>query len=319
MRRSVAVLIAIAALLAASCAPSEGRASESLVSARALNSWSAQLELTPGQGSVQMEILRDSRPIDLFAVTAGQPITYTDYLLWPERTFDYEIRGYDASGRMIDTRHVAVETPAQFGDLPPLYGAASFWNQPIAAGAAADPGSPAMVAKALVPYKSAANFWAGSNSWAKPLAYANPVSPSYAVGCQKYDCKTEVAFRIPLYAAPSTGSDHHLVVIDSGTGKELDMWLASYDAATRNWSAGARYVNDPGGWGATCAEKQHCGGAGAAGFAPLRGIVPPGGIAPGHIAHPLFFTPPYTRPDYTPLPAPPTHGPAPYPAAHPQS
>src|SRR5256886_12378025 len=294
MRRPLAVLIAVTALLAASCDPSSSRNAESLVSGRALNAWSALLELTPGQGSVQMEILRDSRPIDLFAVTAGQPITYTDYLLWPERTFDYEIRGYDASGRMIETRHVAVETPEQFGDLPPLYGAASFWNQPIAAAAAVDPGSAAMVAKALVPYKSAANFWAGSNSWAKPLAYANPVSPSYAVGCQKYDCKTEVAFRIPLYAAPSTGSDHHLVVIDSGTGKELDMWLASYDPATRNWSAGARYVNDPGGWGATCAEKQHCGGAGAAGLPPPPGPRGPRGGPPGATHPPPLFPPPHT-------------------------
>src|SRR6266576_4788686 len=237
MRRSIAVLITMAGLLAASCNPSSSRDAESLASGRALNSWSALLEVTPGHGSVQMEILRDARPIDLFAVTGGQPITYTDYLLWPERTFDYEIRGYDASGRMIDTRHVAVETPEQFGDIPPLYGAASFWNQPIAAGAAVDPGSVAMVAKALVPYKSSANFWAGSNTWAKPLAYANPVSDSYKVGCQKYDCKTEVAFRIPLYAAPSTGSDHHLVVIDSGTGQELDMWLARI---TRRRAAGRR-------------------------------------------------------------------------------
>src|SRR5256885_931111 len=258
MRRSIAVLIALAGLLAASCNPSPSRDAASLARGPALHSRAAPPPGAAGPGSVQMEILRDARPIDLFAIAGGQPITYTDYLLWPERTFDYEIRDYDASGRMIDTRHVAVETPAQFGDIPPLYGAASFWNKPIAAGAAVDPGSAAMVTKALVPYKSAANFWAGSNSWAKPLAYANPVSPSYAVGCQKYDCKTEVAFRIPLYAAPSTGSDHHLVVIDSGTGKELDMWLASYDPATRNWSAGARYVNDPGGWGATCAEKQHC-------------------------------------------------------------
>jgi len=308
MRRSIAVLIAMAGLLAASCNPSSSRDAESLASGRALNSWSALLEVTPGHGWVQMEILRDARPIDLFAVTGGQPISYTDYLLWPERTFEYEIRGYDANGRVVDTRQVAVETPAQFGDIPPLYGAASFWNTPIAAGATADPGSAAMVSKALVPYKSAANFWAGSNSWAKPLAYANPVSDSYKVGCSKYDCHTDVAFRIPLYAAPSTGSDHHLVVIDSGTGQELDMWLASYNAATRSWSAGARYLTDPNGWGATCAEKQHCGGAVAAGFAAFGGIVRPEEIAQGHIDHALFFTTPYTRRDYIACPATHTDG-----------
>ena len=81
MRRSIAVLIAMAGLLAASCNPSSSRDAESLASGRALNSWSALLEVTPGHGSVQMEILRDARPIDRFAVTGGQPITYTDYLL----------------------------------------------------------------------------------------------------------------------------------------------------------------------------------------------------------------------------------------------
>jgi len=318
MRRSIAVLLTIAALLAASCAPSSSRDAQSLVSGRASNSWSAVLEVTPGHGLVRMEIFRDARPIDRFPVTAGQPITYTDYLLWPLRTFAYEFRGYDANGRWVDTQRLDVETPAQFGDIPPLYDAASFWNRPIATGAAVDPGSPAMVAKALVPYKSAANFWAGSNSWAKPLAYANPVSDSYAVGCKKYDCHTDVAFRIPLYAAPSTGSDHHLVVIDSGTGKELDMWLAEHDPATNSWSAGARYVTDPSGWGATCAEKQHCLGAVAAGFAAFGGIVRPEEIAQGHIDHALFFTTPYTRKDFIACPATHTDGVADDPAAIPE-
>jgi hypothetical protein len=318
MRRTVAVLIAIAALVLASCASASSRESESLVSGRALNPWSAVLEVTPGHGLARMEILRDARPIDTFPVTGGQPVTYTDYLLWPSRTFAYELRGYDANGREIDTKRLAVETPAQQDPIAPLYSAKSFWNQPIPADAAVDPGSAAMVAKALVPYKTSANFWAGSNSWAKPLAYANPVSDSYTVGCKKYDCHTDVSFRIPLYARPSTGSDHHLVVIDSGTGKELDMWLASYDPSTRSWSAGARYVNDPAGWGATCAEKQHCGGAVAAGFAAFGGIVRPEEIAQGHIDHALFFTTPYTRRDYIACPATHTDGTTDDPAAIPE-
>lgn len=318
MRRSSVVLITMTALLAASCATSSSRDTEALVNGRALTPWSAVLEVTPGHGSARMEILRDARPIDSFPVADGQAITYTDYLLWPLRTFAYELRGYDANGRMIDTQRVHVQTPAQQEPFPPFYSAGSFWNRPIPAEPTVDPGSVAMVAKALLPYKSSANFWAGSNSWAKPLAYANPVSASYTVGCKKYDCHTEVAFRIPLYAAPSTGSDHHLVVIDSATRQELDMWLASYDPATRTWSAGARYVQDPAGWGATCAEKQHCGGAVAAGFAAFGGIVRPEEIAQGHIDHALFFTTPYTRKDYIACPATHTDGVVDDPAAIPE-
>src|SRR5207245_11735220 len=102
MRRSIAVLIAMAGLLAASCNPSSSRDAESLASGRALNSWSALLEVTPGHGWVQMEILRDARPIDLVAVTGRQPISYTDYLLWPARPFEQDSPGYRAHGRVAD-------------------------------------------------------------------------------------------------------------------------------------------------------------------------------------------------------------------------
>src|SRR5205823_10159290 len=113
---------------------------------------------------------------------------------------------------------------------------------------------------------------------------------------------------IQYCAASSTGSDHHLVVIDSGTGQEVDMRLPSYNAATRSWSAGARYLTEPSGWGGTCAEKKHCGGAVAAGFAAFGGIVRPEEIAQGHIDHALFFTTPYTRRDYIACPATHTDG-----------
>jgi hypothetical protein len=77
-------------------------------------------------------------------------------------------------------------------------------------------------------------------------------------------------------------------------------------------------VNDPAGWGATCAERQHCGGAVAAGFAAFGGIVRPEEIAQGHIDHALFFTTPYTRRDYIACPATHTDGTTDDPAAIPE-
>ena len=316
MSRKIAAIVA--ALLCSACGAGSAAGTTSEVGVSAPNSWSVRLAIMPADGATHVEVLRDGRPIDAFPVNFRQPVSYTDYLLWPSTSFTYEIRALDGNGQLIDTRRLSVITPAQQGPIPPLYAATSFWNQPIPANPAVDPGSDAMVAKAMVPYRGAANFWAGSNSWAKPLAYANSVSPLYKVGCTKYDCDSTVSFRIPLYAAPSTGSDHHLVVIDSETGKELDMWLAAHEQATDSWTAAARYVTDPNGWGAICGQKQHCGAAVAAGFAAFGGIVRPEEIAQGHIDHALFFTTPYTRKDYIACPATHTDGQHLEPAAIPQ-
>src|SRR5437667_460142 len=142
----------------------------------------------------------------------------------------------------------------------------------------------------------------------KPLAYANTLSTTYPVGCTTYDCGTPVSFAIPRSAAPATGSDHHLVVLDPATNNELDMWLASYDAGADSWSAGSRYITASNGWGAQCSLGQHCLGPVAAGFAAFGGIVRPEEIAQGNIDHAPFFTTPYTRRDYIACPATHTDG-----------
>src|SRR5260370_36687965 len=44
------------------------------------------------------------------------------------------------------------------------------------------------------------------------LAFAHTTSTLYEGHCTRFDCDTSVFFRIPRYARPNTGSDHHLVV-----------------------------------------------------------------------------------------------------------
>src|SRR5207245_2600624 len=150
------------------------------------------------------------------------------------------------------------------------------------------------VATALTTYASGANM-ANSDAWGKPLAYANAVSRLYAVGCTLYDCAISVAGRIPRYARPVTGSDHHLIVIDPTTNTELDQWESSYNALADAWTAGSRFIGSTSGWGANCSPGQHCDGAVAAGFAAFGGVVRPEEIAQGHIDHALFLATPYTR------------------------
>ena len=290
---------------------------ESPLQVTALDPWSAMLQWNALPDVARIEIRRDGRLLDDVATSGGTTLSYTDHLLWQSTAYAYEVIAFDASNQIISDETTSVTTPAQTASFPTLYDPASFWNQPIPATAAIDPDSAAMVSASLASYAGSANF-ANSNEWGKPLAYANPVSMTYPVGCVRYDCGTSVSFAIPRYAAPSTGSDHHLAVLDPVTNSELDMWLASYDASADSWSAGSRYVTALNGWGAQCSPGQRCQGAVAAGFAAFGGIVRPEEIAQGHIDHALFFASPYTRAGDIACPATHTDGWASDPAAIPE-
>jgi len=186
-----------------------------------------------------------------------------------------------------------------------LYASTSFWNTAIPSGASIDPNSDAMVQGALVGYRSNANF-ANTDSWGIPIVYARTGDKTYNVACTKYDCGTPISFRIPAGAKPTTGSDHHLVVIDGD--KELDMWGAVYSSGTDSWSASSRYLTDAFGWGAMCALGQHCNGAVAAGFAEFGGIPRPEEFSSDVIAHALTLTTPLTRSGMIACPATHTDG-----------
>ena len=186
-----------------------------------------------------------------------------------------------------------------------FYSDTSFWNTPIAANATVDANSSAIIAKAIAAYASNANF-SNTDAWGIGLAYATPASTLYTVLCTTYCTGDTIQFAIPSGALPSTGSDHHLAVVN-GT-QELDMWEAAYNSTSNSWSAGSRMINDASGWGASCTPGQHCNGAVAAGFALLGGAIRPEEIAQGHIDHALSITTPYTRSSYIACPATHTDG-----------
>ncbi len=275
--------------------------------ALALNSWSAQLQTVAPLETARVQVLRDGRVIDDFPLAGGGDVSYTDYLLWPATNYSYEIRAVDQGGRTLRDEVVALTTPPQSGSFPLLYSPDSFWNRPIVPDASVDPNSAAIVSKTLVRYGKTASLATGDD-WGRPLAFAHTTSTPYEVHCTRFDCDTSVFFRIPRYARPNTGSDHHLVVVDPSSNRELDMWLATYNPKTDIWSSGGRYITDAAGWGAVCAPGVHCNGAVAAGFAAFGGIVRPEEIAQGHIDHALFLTEPFTRKEYAACPATHTDG-----------
>jgi len=176
-----------------------------------------------------------------------------------------------------------------------FYSRTSFWNQPVQSRSAIDPDSTAIMDASILPYVSRAVFSNGDD-WGIGLAHASATDKMYTISCARFYFRGAVNFRIPKGATPTTGSDHHLVVIDGD--RELDMWDASYNKRQDSWSAGSRFVDCLYGWGANALPGQHAGGAVAAGFSGMGGVVRPEEIAQGHIDHALSVMVPNPKVGY---------------------
>jgi hypothetical protein len=265
----------------------------------ALTSSSARLTWNAPPGTARISLLRDGWLVD--DIAAG-PSTYTDRLLWQSTTYWYEFKAYDAGGTLLTNLATPVTTPAQSGSFPRLYADTSFWNQPIGASPLIDPNSAAILAASITPTANIATF-NNNEQWGIPLAYSDPASKLYTVGCLHYGCSQQVQFRIPRSAKNNTGSDGKLVVIDPATNTELDMGVATYNAQTDAWSTNSRYTTASDGWGAMCAQGLHCDGVLMSGLDQFGGIVRPEEIAQGHIDHALSLIVPYWRSGFIACPA----------------
>ncbi len=168
-----------------------------------------------------------------------------------------------------------------------------------------DPNSAAIVAKAILPYRGAANL-SNSEWWGINVAYADRNSTEYEIGCTMYWCDRPVTHRIPDYARPTRGSDAHLLTIDAHAKTELDMWLA--DRTGASWNAGTRATMATDGPAVGCPPGERCPSANAAGFALGAGILRPEEIRQGHIDHALVITTPYIRSTVHKCPATSTDG-----------
>lgn len=275
------------------------------LSATALSSYSARLSWTAPSETAEIYISRDGRLIDR---VDGSASSYVDYLLWKETRYAYKVSFRDRSGEALSDLVDTITTPEQTAPFPRLYSSSSFWNGPIPPDASVDRNSAEVVAAAIDRYRSTANLVI-SDRYGYPIAYADPSSRLYDIGCIEYDCNARVLFRVPAYATPKSGSDGHLTVLDPSTGRELDMY-----GARCCWSANSRYVTEANGWGAICARQQRCNGAVAAGFAAAGGLIRPEEVAQGRIDHALALAMPYTRADYIACPATHTDGRYAYPA-----
>jgi hypothetical protein len=304
-RRLITALIGFAAVAltvhpASAASPSSRSAATASLTISAPTSYSAHLSWLLPSTVTTVGIYRQNRLIDQFPASSGT--SYTDYLLWQRTTYRYELRAYNQSGTRVADIVRTVTTPAKVGPFPRSYAANSFFNTPIPGTAAADPNSRAMMSASILPWQ-AVTVIDNDNAWGIPLAYANPVSERYDVGCTKYLCDTSINFSIPRYAQPNTGSDGHLAVYDPSTNQELDMWQGTHDRQNNSWTASTRTATTAD-WGAVCPLGTRCGGGGvAAGFLEWGGTIRPEEIAQGRIDHALTITSPHIRSGYISCPA----------------
>ena len=285
-------------------AQTAGASANPAFAATALTSYSARLSWTVPPRVTRIRILRDGRLIDDFpAISSG---SYTDYLLWANTRYRYAFQALSSTGKVLARLSSSVTTPAQVGSFPVMYSPTSFWNTLVPGAPAVDPDSSSMVAASINPFSTSVPI-DNDDGWGIPIAYANPVSRLYSVGCTIYNCQQPAEFRIPAYAQANLGSggdwDGHLAVYDPSTNGELDMWEGSHDPISDTWTASSRSVAVAD-WGAVCPEGLHCSGGGvAAGFLQFGGVIRPEEIAQGHIDHALVIALPYVRADYISCPA----------------
>ncbi|HVI34953.1 MAG TPA: hypothetical protein VM684_01855 [Gaiellales bacterium] len=170
----------------------------------------------------------------------------------------------------------------------PLFPAGNVWNQDVAALPVAT-GSDTLIATIGLDTGLHPDF--GSyRGFGIPY---NTVPGSQRKLTVRFDYSSQsdrVGYPIPRRPRIEVGSDHHLLVVDSGTCKLYEMWNVRH--TRRGWRAGSGAV-----WKMTSNALRPDGwtSADAAGLPILPGLVRYPELATGVIDHALRFTAPQTR------------------------
>jgi hypothetical protein len=262
------------------------------------SAYSAQISWPAVPGATRVTISVNGQLVD--RVAADPSNSYQLQQLWPSTNFAVTVQINGSTGQQLARYSRTVTTAARTGAFPRLYSDSAFVNQPVPASPSLDSNSSAIASEAISHYGSSANL-VDNADWGIPVVSADAQSSTYNVGCQYYWCDQNFGqLHIPANAAPNTGSDGHMVVLQPN-GDELDMWVGQH--TSQGWSAGERWVESANGPATNCTVVHQCGGADAANFALGAGLVRPEEIAQGHIDHALAITTPDTRQGYIACPA----------------
>lgn len=229
----------------------------------------------------QALIFRNDRHVATRSAAVG---TYTDPMLWFDTPYSYRV-DLLAAGRLV-RRHGPVEArtaPLPPGGYAPTMPSSNVWSSPVPQSAATSPRSAEFVAYLAARTRNA-NM--PTREYGIPVFEAEANDPLFGPLACVYACNINDNGRVPIpdYAAPDPGSDAHMAVIaaDGTSAWEYYKPLKNPAGAWASTSAGVRI--DLSGEGVVPANL---GGANAANFANLGGIVRPEEIAQGAIHHAL--------------------------------
>jgi hypothetical protein len=207
-----------------------------------------------------------------------------------------------------------------------LFAATSVWNKPLAAGAALDPASAALV-------QTLRNTVAQTDAWVQwegtsPLYVVPPGQPTVRVQLDtgSWGATLQQALRavpIPANAVPAPGGDAHLTIYQPATDrlwelfqaqKRADGWHASWGGAMAQASRSPGYY-DAASWPGLSGPHW---GATATSLPVIAGTITAAELRAGVIAHAVAMNIPWARPNVYAWPAQRTDGASADPAAIPE-
>jgi len=200
------------------------------------------------------------------------------------------------------------------------YTSDSIWNTPISRSAELDPHSSDMIA--AIGMDSGGRITSDPNQYTYPVYYADESTPRWDIPCTRYKCTIVMVdsvikqselknVPIPADARPSAGSDGQMIIIDTITKAEYNLWQAI--RTTDGWSISNGSV-----YNITWDGMPSKYGSRGAGVPYLAGLVRPFEILKGRIDHALAFGFSYARRDRCVFPASKTDGNSTLPNAIPQ-
>jgi uncharacterized protein YjdB len=197
------------------------------------------------------------------------------------------------SGGVVDSSSIAVvPTSVTFPPNQRPYSAGSPWNSPIPIDAAIDPNSAAMVA--TISANGTGKLRSDPEQYTYPVYFANSLTPRVPLVCSgrvwvnaangsasSISDKQLPNVPIPPEATPSSGTDGQIIIIDSETGDEYDVWRFTPPNGCENVTKYERGVFRD------AVEPVYI--SRGAGVPYLAGLIRPWEIAQGHIDHALAF------------------------------
>lgn len=148
------------------------------------------------------------------------------------------------------------------------------------------------------------SFWSAYGPNVYTVTGADPVVP---VVCVQYCSNVPASFSVPASGVVgASGPDGWLAIVNPDTGRELDLWQATYDGTTLKANGGTQVDVDGSGW---CGDNRaHCYSATASGSALTAGLITGDDLRSGSIDHALAFVPRLTRSNFIACPATHTDG-----------